>query len=611
MTDINTLIDEAINHVNKTLYEVIVLYKDAQHNKNITKILLDRFFEANTIVNILRANEELFPSYYYTYLQRLIKVLLNMENYIKEITQYNTVIKFLKTKTIEKKFKDLCKDYDDNIKLLNFTLPIEFKFINPQDEDKILKEDIEELLKFQQVLAEIMNEKVTDTNDKMNSLIEDVIPMHSLATYASLHNLNINILNESPLPFEDYERIDDERIDNQPDNIRPRKYFHIKTRELFAFKIINIRDKLNQVPVFKKLKDCQNIIRFYGITRDENTLFVVIEWAENKNLREYISDRGQDIEIRLRLKIAYDIAKGLNFINSIKVHREICSKNVLITGNNVAKIIMISQLLYNCDHYDENKYKDYFVYSAPEMLLGEIMGERMKSNIRSEVYSFGILLWEIAECRIPYKQFDNMEIKKKVLNGYREKFTIDTAIPETYQTLVNNAVDQNSGRRPMFSKMLIDLHDIFKNYISEQLTNSSNIERSTPATLPLVQRMTNNTIATEDESAIIHDLDSFNYMSIERVIKEHNLNIMNKNILYKCFDAYANMGNPEAKYWKAYYITEGWSDLKCSTDEKNKIAAQLFKEIADRSDGFPDAQFRYSLMVMQGKGDSIHIAMRI
>ena len=62
------------------------------------------------------------------------------------------------------------------------------------------------------------------------------------------------------------------------------------------------------------------------------------------------------------------------------------------------------------------------------------------------------------------------------------------------------------------------------------------------------------------------------------------------------------MGSPKAKYWKAYYITKDMSDLTCSQGEKDKIAAELFKEAADSDNEFPEAQLRYALIVTQGKG---------
>ena len=93
-------------------------------------------------------------------------------------------------------------------------------------------------------------------------------------------------------------------------------------------------------------------------------------------------------------------------------------------------------------------------------------------DTKCAVYSFGILLWEIAECRIPYSQFEEIkDVAKKVINGYREPFTEGTGIPKKYQSLVNKAVYQNPDQRPTFAKMLIDLQDIFKeiNFLRKEL----------------------------------------------------------------------------------------------------------------------------------------------
>src|SRR4051794_4554367 len=90
---------------------------------------------------------------------------------------------------------------------------------------------------------------------------------------------------------------------------------------------------------------------------------------------------------------------------------------------------------------------------------------KTKYDTKCEVYSFGILLWEIAECRIPYEQLDFEEISKKVISGYREPFTEGTDIPGKYQDLMKEAVAKNPDNRPTFAKILIDLQDIFKDPI--------------------------------------------------------------------------------------------------------------------------------------------------
>src|SRR5688572_22508072 len=116
---------------------LLVLYKVT----NITKVLMDRISAESSVVDISKTRDDLFILRYYTNLCKSFQVLQNLNKYVKEITQYNTEQEVLKT--IEKKVKDLCMEYDDSISLLNF---VDFKEFNAQDEDKVLR-DVEELLK--------------------------------------------------------------------------------------------------------------------------------------------------------------------------------------------------------------------------------------------------------------------------------------------------------------------------------------------------------------------------------------------------------------------------------------------------------------------------------
>ncbi|RIA88661.1 kinase-like domain-containing protein [Glomus cerebriforme] len=584
-----------IKEISDILNKVMDIYKTARHNKNITKILIERIASANSAVYILQTREDLFTSYYYKSLQILVKVLHNIRKFAEEITQYNKVQKLLGSKNIESKYQELCKEYDSSI------------------------EDVLELIKFQGALIESMDREISDKNVQMSRVIERVSEMQQtmqiLMDDEGVDQTKIdNVFQETPLPFGDYEEADDgyrtERL---------RKYVHIKTREEYAFKIIeneHINQVKNQVSILKKIKDCQNIIHFYGLTNDGSKNYIVTEWAENKNLREYIKEHGSNIETRLKIRIAYDIAKGLNFLNSVNIiHRDIRSENIVITDHDVAKITNF-KLSRGINTATGNMMVDreQIRYSAPEILrrgiTGEIMNNDNRENIKNitkydikcEVYSFGILLWEIAESKISYSQFEDfLEITMKVIGGYRERFTKGTEIPEKYQILVNKSVDPNPGLRPMLSKILTDLQDIFKNYPSEQPNTSSRPDPfdSSDSSSPPSRKMTIDTNAANDET--INFMEEFNYMTIEQAVELHKNNTEEKATLYKCFDAYAKMDNPRAKYWKAYYITKGWSDIK-SQEEQQKLSAELFKEAADYGDEIPEAQLRYATMVMHGKG---------
>jgi len=89
-------------------------------------------------------------------------------------------------------------------------------------------------------------------------------------------------------------------------------------------------------------------------------------------------------------------------------------------------------------------------YCAPELLEKDSNFELLeralnfKYDHRCEVYSFGILLWEIAEGRIPYKDYNDNDIINIIVlvrnKKYREPFSENNEIPEEFKTLALNGI---------------------------------------------------------------------------------------------------------------------------------------------------------------------------
>jgi serine/threonine protein kinase len=76
----------------------------------------------------------------------------------------------------------------------------------------------------------------------------------------------------------------------------------------------------NQVTILKELHNCQNIIKFYGLTCDRNNKwYLVTEWAEYGNLREFYTNHKDRFDLRLKLRMSLDIARGLSFLKAVKV----------------------------------------------------------------------------------------------------------------------------------------------------------------------------------------------------------------------------------------------------------------------------------------------------
>ncbi len=115
------------------------------------------------------------------------------------------------------------------------------------------------------------------------------------------------------------------------------------------------------------------------------------------------------------------------------------------------------------------------------------------------------------------------------------------------------------------------------------------------------------------------DFASFKYMTLAEAEKQHrwidknNKCIGDLKTAYKCFEAYAKFNQIRAKYYKAYYISKGYvnlNDVGIDIKEKDKIVAELFKEVADNDDAneFPGAKLRYGDCLYHGKGVKLNLS---
>src|SRR5204862_75030 len=178
-------------------------------NQNIAKILKERITAANSVIN--DDNLDLKDLKYYASLQGLVQVLKNMEEYIEEITEAEKLQKFLEKNTIEEKFKNLRKEYDTSMNILDL---VDLNKFNMQYEDKVLIKDVGKLLKFQratvkksipeilkkvtksyktaqhnQNVAKILMERITAANSAINTSQDDDLDLKDSKYYVSLQIL--------------------------------------------------------------------------------------------------------------------------------------------------------------------------------------------------------------------------------------------------------------------------------------------------------------------------------------------------------------------------------------------------------------------------------------
>lgn len=227
--------------------------------------------------------------------------------------------------------------------------------------------------------------------------------------------------------------------------------------------------------------DHPNVIKMIGKCFREDREMIVLEYCQTTVVDYFGTNYISEVPWKLILQLAYDIAKGFEHIHdSGIIHNYITAENILLKvdeNGNLVPIIsnfLLSILTTNhklsLDKINDNE--DLLVYNSPEKISrGEI-------SYKTDIYSFGILLWEFGYCMrvIP---MEGMSMKKKrehILRGGRPP--IPTSWNRSYAELIEMCISHEKDVRPSMSTVVLKLGEILN-------SNQLNTEEYVPPTLTL------------------------------------------------------------------------------------------------------------------------------
>ncbi|CAL1568075.1 unnamed protein product [Knipowitschia caucasica] len=231
----------------------------------------------------------------------------------------------------------------------------------------------------------------------------------------------------------------------------------------------DLSDLIAEMEMMKVIGKHKNIINLLGACTQDGPLYVLVEYAEQGNLREYLralrpagleywsgprhTNLGS-LEIRELVSAAYQVARGMAYLASKKcIHRDLAARNVLITEDNVMKIadFGLARDIHHIDYYKKTTNGRLPVkWMAPEALFDRIYTHQ------SDVWSFGVLLWEIFTLGgSPYPGVPVEELFKLLKEGHRmEKPSACTQ--DMYQTM-RDCWHAVPSHRPTFQQLVDDL----------------------------------------------------------------------------------------------------------------------------------------------------------
>ncbi|KAK1378737.1 Serine/threonine-protein kinase HT1 [Heracleum sosnowskyi] len=189
----------------------------------------------------------------------------------------------------------------------------------------------------------------------------------------------------------------------------------------------------------------QNVIKFVAACRKKPVFCVITEYLSDGSLRAYLRKIEQKpIPLQKINSMALDIARGMEFIHSQGIiHRDLKPENILINQDFQLKIadFGIACDEANCDSLIDDP--GTFRWMAPEML------KRKSYSKKVDMYSFGLILFEMVSGTIPYKDKTPSQAAFAVLNKNLRP-VIPEDCPSTMRALIEQCWSLHPDRRPEF-----------------------------------------------------------------------------------------------------------------------------------------------------------------
>ncbi|XP_029073531.1 fibroblast growth factor receptor 4 isoform X2 [Monodon monoceros] len=241
----------------------------------------------------------------------------------------------------------------------------------------------------------------------------------------------------------------------------------------------DLADLVSEMEVMKLIGRHKNIINLLGVCTQEGPLYVIVECAAKGNLREFLRARrppGPDLtpdgprssegplSFPALVSCAYQVARGMQYLESRKcIHRDLAARNVLVTEDNVMKIadFGLARGIHHIDYYKKTSNGRLPVkWMAPEALFDRVYTHQ------SDVWSFGILLWEIFTLGgSPYPGIPVEELFSLLREGHRMDRPPHCP-PELYG-LMRECWHAAPSQRPTF-KQLVEALDKVLLAVSEE-----------------------------------------------------------------------------------------------------------------------------------------------
>lgn len=212
-----------------------------------------------------------------------------------------------------------------------------------------------------------------------------------------------------------------------------------------------------------------NIVEVYDVGEDNGEYYIVMEYVEGKHLKNLLKKRGK-LTVPEVIDIVLQITNGLSVAHdSYIIHRDIKPQNILILENGLIKItdFGIAMAINSTQLTQTNSVMGSVHYLPPEQASGK------GATLQSDIYSIGILMYELLCGKLPFKGDNAVEIALKHLKEPMPSIRDEIPeIPQSVENIILKATAKNPKNRYADAR---EMHEDLKTCLDEARANELKI----------------------------------------------------------------------------------------------------------------------------------------
>ncbi|XP_061116491.1 tyrosine-protein kinase ABL1-like [Conger conger] len=222
---------------------------------------------------------------------------------------------------------------------------------------------------------------------------------------------------------------------------------------------MELEEFLKEAAVMKEIKH-PNLVQLLGVCTREPPFYIITEFMTHGNLLDYLREcNREEVNAVVLLYMATQISSAMEYLERKNfIHRDLAARNCLVGENHLVKVadFGLSRLMTGDTYTAHAGAKFPIKWTAPESLAYN------KFSIKSDVWAFGVLLWEIATYGMsPYPGIDLSQVYDLLEKEYR--MDRPEGCPEEVYELMRACWKWTPAERPSFA----EIHQAFETMFQE------------------------------------------------------------------------------------------------------------------------------------------------